>query len=112
MENFKFPGNIPYFSRLGYFSLFTVFYHFLVAPSHTFPVDIQARAKNKLLCANGKQGPCICGKDGNLVNIQSKKALDCGTGSFKYTNPKDDKDGSVEYVRGLDLNEFRRSQPL
>ena len=24
MENFKFPGDIPYFSGLGYFSLFTV----------------------------------------------------------------------------------------
>ena len=25
MENFKFPGDIPYFSGLGYFSLFTVY---------------------------------------------------------------------------------------
>ena len=84
----------------------------LVAPSHTFPVDIQARGRNAKKCANAGEVPCVCGEDGNLVSIREKKLFNCGTSSFKYTNPNDEKDGSVEYVRGLALNEFRRSQPL
>ena len=90
----------------------------LVAPSHTFPVDIdsrQARVKKELIkCkVDNKQGPCICGDQFTIRFRASNIANRCAkAGNFQFTNPDlNVDDGTVEYV-SFALNEFRRSQPL
>ena len=89
-----------------YLSLLVITF-LLVAPSHTFPVDIQARveeqqtSKSNINCeVDGKGGPCICQRQFTIRQRPSNYATRCAkAGSFQYENPSlNVNDGTVKYV--------------